>query len=231
MDSIFLLGLMIGMRHALEADHVAAVAALATGTRGVRQTIAQGAVWGCGHTLTLLLFGGAVLLLGLGIPERVAAGLELGVGVLLVVLGIDVLRRLIRDRVHVHVHSHDDHTRHLHVHAHRGERGERGAHDAGHHRHRHPGFPLRALLVGMMHGMAGSAALIILTLQTVHSPLYGLAYILCFGLGSVLGMALLTATLSVPLHYSARTLTGLHRGFTATIGLATTAVGLWIIHD
>ena len=119
MTGILLLGFLIGMGHALEADHVAAVASLTTRSRSARQTILQGTFWGAGHTLTLLLFGLVVLLLDTVIPERFAQGLELAVGVMLVLLGADVLWHLIRDRVHFHLHRHGE-VRHLHAHSHRG---------------------------------------------------------------------------------------------------------------
>src|SRR5262245_32667450 len=109
---VFVLGFLMGVRHAFEADHLAAVASLATRSRTLRGGVWQGALWGLGHTLTLLLVGGACLLLGRGVPERWAAGLELLVGVMLLVLGADVLRRSRRQRVHVHVHQHGDGTRH-----------------------------------------------------------------------------------------------------------------------
>ncbi|HET9317789.1 MAG TPA: urease accessory protein, partial [Vicinamibacteria bacterium] len=106
MISIFLFGFLMGVRHAFEADHLAAVASLATGTRGLRSGLVQGAAWGVGHTLTLLLVGGACLVLGQAVPARWASGLEALVGVMLLALGADVLLRSRRQRVHVHVHAH-----------------------------------------------------------------------------------------------------------------------------
>lgn len=229
MFSMLLLGLLLGMKHAMEADHVAAVAALATGGRSVRQTMRLGAVWGLGHTLTLLLFGGIVLTLDSVMPRQLAAGLELAVGVMLVLLGLDVLRRMIKDRVHFHVHRHADEVVHVHAHSHADEQAP---HDPHLHTHSHSrGLNLRALLVGMMHGMAGSAALILLTLETVRSLPLGLAYIILFGAGSIFGMALLSAIIAIPLRYSARTLTRVHNGFKALIGGATVALGAMLIYE
>ncbi|HFD80435.1 MAG TPA: urease accessory protein [Gammaproteobacteria bacterium] len=220
------LGFLLGMRHALETDHVAAVASLATRSASVRETIRQGAVWGLGHTLTLFAFGSVVLLMDTVMPQRLAQGLELAVGVMLVGLGIDVLRRVIRERIHFHVHRHDDGVRHFHAHSHAGERGHPELH---HHQHVR-GFPLRALFVGLMHGMAGSAALILLTLQTVQSPLTGLLYIALFGIGSIAGMAALSAIIAVPLRYSARGLTWLHNGLQLGIGAMTLAIGALVVY-
>src|SRR5579864_4627569 len=106
MITLLLLGLLLGMRHALEADHVAAVASLATQSKGMRRTVLQGAVWGLGHTLTLLAVGGACLLLRAAISARLAAALEGAVGVMLVLLGADVLLRMRRRHIHLHVHRH-----------------------------------------------------------------------------------------------------------------------------
>ncbi len=223
MITLLVLGFLLGMRHALEADHVAAVASLASEGRSLRQAARQGAVWGLGHTLTLFAFGSLVIVLDAAVPERLAQGLEMAVAVMLVLLGADVLRRVLRDRVHFHLHRHGPDEVHFHAHSHRGERH----HDPAHHRHEHPsGFPLRALLVGLVHGMAGSAALVLLTLDATASPWLGLVYIALFGLGSIAGMAVLSVAIAVPLRYSARGLTWLHNGLRATVGVATVALGV-----
>ena len=196
MLSIIFLGFLIGMQHAMEADHVAAVASLATNDRSIGETARQGAVWGLGHAMTLFLFGSIVLVMDAIVPAQFAQGLELAVGFMLVLLGLDVLRRLLRDRVHFHLHRHGEI---VHVHAHAHQPGQ--THDADNsHQHQHPKtFPLRALFVGMTHGMAGSAALMILALDSVSSPAQGLVYIALFGVGSVLGMAILATAISLPL--------------------------------
>ncbi|MGB5259706.1 MAG: urease accessory protein [Gammaproteobacteria bacterium] len=227
--SLLLLGFMLGMRHAFEADHVAAVASLASRSSSVRDGLRQGAVWGVGHTLTLFVFGSMVLLMDSMIPERLAQGLEFAVGVMLVLLGIDVLWRVIHERVHFHVHRHDNGTRHFHAHSHSNEQGHPAIH-----RHQHPAkdaFPLRALFVGLMHGMAGSAALILLTLQAVDSPWTGMVYIALFGVGSMAGMAVLSFVIAIPLRYSAAGLTGLHNGLRLVIGMATLIVGSQMVYQ
>ncbi|HIE56019.1 MAG TPA: urease accessory protein [Chromatiaceae bacterium] len=225
MLSLLLMSLLIGVRHALESDHLAAVASLATRSPSLRQTVRLGATWGLGHTLTLFLFGSVVLWMDTVMPERLAHWLEFAVGLMLVGLGIDVLRRLWKERVHYHVHRHNDGTVHFHAHSHGGQR----AHDRDAHRHEHPqGFPLRALLVGLVHGMAGSAALILLTLQTLHDPWLGMLYMLVFGIGSILGMAAVSVVIAWPLKATGRRLTWAHNGLQATIGLFTLGSGLWI---
>jgi ABC-type nickel/cobalt efflux system permease component RcnA len=233
MISLLLLGLLLGMRHALEADHLAAVASLATRSKGMRGTVLQGAVWGLGHSLTLLLVGGVCLLLRAAISERLAAALEGAVGVMLVLLGADVLLRLRRRRIHLHVHRHADGTVHFHAHSHAPEEE---AHDRDHRRRNHQhahreGFPLRAMLVGMVHGLAGSAALLLVTLTTLSSAWLGVAYIAVFGIGSIAGMAVLAAVIALPLRGSARTLAGWTNGLEAAIGAGTLLVGAWVLYN
>jgi ABC-type nickel/cobalt efflux system permease component RcnA len=228
MRSLLLLGFLMGMRHALDADHLAAVATLATRSRSMSAVMLQGTVWGLGHTTTLLVVGGACLLLGAVIPERTSQMLELAVGVMLLALGAQVLWRMRRQRVHIHVHRHDQGTVHVHAHSHRAEQ----PHDPAHHDHVHPaGFPHRALVVGMVHGLAGSAALLLLTVATVASPWVGLAYIALFGVGSILGMGALSAAIAVPLRMSARLLSGVHNGLELLIGGATMIVGARVLYQ
>lgn len=215
------LGFLIGMKHALEADHVAAVASLATGRRTIGETTRLGIAWGLGHTITLFLIGGVVLALDTVVPEAVARGLEFAVGLMLAALGIDVIVRMVRQNAHFHAHDHGG-TRHFHAHRHEPDEG----HDAAAHDHVHPrGLPVRAMLVGLVHGMAGSAALVLLTLSTIQSPWMGLAYMILFGLGSVVGMAILSCAIAVPLRFTAHRLTWAWRGLTAAIGTATLVLG------
>ncbi|MEM7480695.1 MAG: urease accessory protein [Acidobacteriota bacterium] len=226
MTSILFFGFLIGLRHALEADHLAAVASLATGRRSLGSTVLRGAVWGVGHTLTLLLVGGICLLLGVRVPEHLERMFEGAVGVMLVALGVEVLWRLRRQRVHIHVHRHKDGV--SHVHAHRHEVGE--VHDPEDHEHPHPeGFPHRALAIGLVHGLAGSAGLLLLAVGTVGTPWLGIWYIVLFGVGSVAGMAVLSAVIAAPFRFSHRRLAGLANGLEGALGLATIALGLWVL--
>ncbi|MDH4194026.1 MAG: urease accessory protein [Nitrospirota bacterium] len=228
MLTLLSLGFVLGMRHALEADHAAAVASLALRNHSMSHTLKQGLAWGMGHTITLLAFSSVVLLLGSVIPARFAQGLEFGVGLMLVGLGLDVIRRLRQEQVHFHVHQHPDRPPHVHAHSHKGEARPTTAL----HEHPHPhGFPYRALLVGLMHGMAGSAALILLTLHTAISPGQAVGYILVFGLGSTLGMGLLSLVMAIPLWYSAHSLTRVHRGLQTCVGIGTTVLGLAVTYQ
>lgn len=220
-----LLGMLLGMRHALDADHLAAVATLVTRSRSVGHTVWQGVAWGAGHTLTLLLFGGAVLVLGLVLPERAALALELAVGVMLVLLGAEVLHRLWRGRVHFHAHQHECGTEHFHAHAHEGESQR---HDPDRHEHGH-GFPLRAMVVGMVHGMAGSAALILLSLEALRTPAWGLAYIALFGIGSIIGMAVLSVVIAIPMRLTSRHVDLAHNRLSAMVGAVTVLLGCYVV--
>lgn len=220
------------MRHALEADHVAAVASLATKTTSMKSAIRQGTVWGLGHTFTLFLFSTIVIMTDSIIPEYFANGLEFTVGIMLVFLGGDVIRRLIRDKIHFHSHQHDNKVIHFHAHKHTNKLASNKSHATSVHKHEHnTDFPIRALYVGMMHGMAGSAALIILTLQSVTSVSTGLLYILMFGIGSIIGMAALSVIIVIPLQHTAKGLTWINNGLQGVIGVATIALGSMLIYD
>jgi ABC-type nickel/cobalt efflux system permease component RcnA len=231
MISILLFGFVLGMRHAVEADHIAAVASLSSQSKSTREGMRMGAAWGLGHTLTLFFFGSIVLFVANIVPEQIVRGIEFAVGIMLIILGGDVLRHVIRDRVHFHSHTHSKtggaDQRHFHAHSHTGEKKQ--DHNPASHQHSHPkGFPLRALLVGLMHGMAGSAALILLTLQTLSSPWLGLVYIAVFGVGSMAGMALFSVVISIPLR-AARQMTLVYNGFQTAIGVATIGLGLFVL--
>ncbi|MCU0734825.1 MAG: hypothetical protein MUF20_04760 [Methylotetracoccus sp.] len=217
--SVLVFGFLVGVRHALEADHVAAVASLAANSRSLGETIRLGSVWGVGHTLTLFGFGALALSMDALIPEQLSRTLEALVGLMLVILGADLIRRRVRDQSFPHHHAADGPPfRHIH------------RPSAPGHRHGRRTFPGRALLVGMIHGMAGSAALIVLALQTVSSVSLGLLYITVFGAGSIVGMSLCAAAISVPLRWAGRR-TQIYRGLQAVIAVATVALGMMILWE
>jgi hypothetical protein len=225
MFGILGLGFLLGMQHALEADHIAAVSSIAARRSHVADIVKHGLTWGLGHTLTLFVFAGAAILLGHRIPESVARPIETAVGLMLVGLGSHVLWRLWRDRVHFHQHGHGDGTVHFHAHSHAGETAP---HTRATHVHDH-GFRWRTLLVGLMHGMAGSAALLVLAVTQASSPAVGLGYVALFGVGSMIGMGMLSAVIAVPLAVSARSLTWANRGLQGAVGLATVAIGIMTV--
>jgi ABC-type nickel/cobalt efflux system permease component RcnA len=233
-----LLGFLFGLKHATEADHLAAVGAIVSERRGWRQAASAGALWGAGHTLSIVAAGVGVLLLRVTIPESAARWLELAVALMIIVLGGAALARALRSRpdVHVHAHTHDGTTHaHLHFHgaadAHLQPAGDASApfHGAG----RHEVGPRSALrgglkpfLVGIVHGLAGSAALTLLVLSQIASLGMGLLYLLVFGAGSIGGMVIMSLALSVPF---AATLARpvLHRSVRVTAGLLAFLFGLF----
>jgi hypothetical protein len=225
MFGILALGFLLGMQHALEADHIAAVSSIAARRSQVGDIVRHGLIWGLGHTLTLFVFAGAALLLGRTIPASVARPIETAVGLMLVGLGSHVLWRLWRDRLHIHEHGHGDGTVHFHAHSHAGEAAP---HVRTAHAHEH-GFRWRTLLVGLMHGMAGSAALLVLTVSQASSPAVGLGYVALFGIGSMIGMGALSILIAVPLAVTARWLTVANHGLQGAVGVVTVAIGVMTI--
>ncbi len=225
MEGFLTLGFLIGMSHALEADHLAAIATMAVDRPAGRRRLAlRGAVWGLGHTITLFAICTSVILFGLVLTDELAAALEFGVGVMLILLGLHVLYRLHRQRIHFHVHDHGDGRRHVHAHSHAGSpsAGDAHLHD---HRHGH-GLPLRALVIGLVHGAAGSAGLLTLAVAATREPIVAIGYVALFGVGSIAGMALLSLAMSWPLGLAERGAWWLHRGL--TVMAAAVAIGLGV---
>lgn len=214
------IGFFLGMEHALDADHVVAVSTMVSRYRGLRRSSLVGIIWGLGHTTTLLLVGLLVLWFKLTIPDRLAASMEFAVGLVLVVLGASVVEGYLTKRVHAHLHRHGEEIhRHFHSHA----TGEN-------HHHEHP-LPEhgQTLLVGMIHGLAGSAALMLLVLATIRTPTLGLLYILVFGAGSILGMLSISTILGVPFALTAERSAKIHRGLRIAVGSTSIAYGVWIM--
>jgi high-affinity nickel permease len=218
-------GFVLGLRHALDADHVAAVATLTAPGGGLRRALAGGFSWGFGHALTIGLAGGVAILLRTAIPERLALTFEFAVGLMLVVLGVVALRGALSERLHVHQHRHDD-VAHAHLHFHAAQHGI-GA-DAPH-RHPHPfRLALRPFMVGSLHGLAGSAALALMVLATVPTALAGCVYLFVFGAGSTVGMMLMSLALGAPLLIARRRALWLSGALRAAAGLGSLVIGLML---
>jgi ABC-type nickel/cobalt efflux system permease component RcnA len=215
-------GCVLGMAHALDADHLAAVAAMVDRRDGMRSLILRGAAWGLGHTVSLFVICTCVVLLGLSISGGLEAALELAVGLMIVALGVRVLVRFRRDRIHIHVHEHDG-SRHIHAHSHAGESMD---HDRSPHDHGHAGArtQLATFAVGLLHGAAGSAGLLVLTVAATDSLLEAVLYFATFGIGSLVGMAALTGMASLPLSMIQR---GTRWMKTAT-ALSISGLAIWI---
>jgi ABC-type nickel/cobalt efflux system permease component RcnA len=188
--SALLLGGLLGIKHAMDPDHVVVVTTIVSRNRSILRSTLAGLTWGIGHTIVLFAVGFGVLFLKLSIPDRLALGMEFCVGILLVVLGIPLLWKLIvRNKSHAHVHEHIDST-HVHFHSHAQSHTDPISHKHTHLR--------RSLLIGMLHGMAGSGALMVLVLGTMSDAVQGLYFLLVFGVGSILGMAIFSSAISLP---------------------------------
>jgi hypothetical protein len=208
LESLLALGFLLGLRHAIEADHVAAISTIVTERRSLLSSSLVGAFWGLGHTLALLIAGIGVLLLRYHMTDRMAHGLELCVGMMLVLLGANVLRTL----------------------AHRGASLSHDHATVTSHSHSAAWLVARPLLVGMVHGLAGSAPLLLLTLAVVPSPFGAFLYITVFGVGSIMGMTIMSLLVGVPARLTlqfARTYLAV-RGLS---GLFSVGLGLFIVYE
>ena len=217
----FGLGLILGIKHALDPDHLIAVSTIVSEHKELKWASLIGAFWGLGHTFTLFLVGLLVIGLRLTIPPRVALGLEFLVALMLILLGLNILwRSFQRERAHLHTHAHNPQT-HVHFHVHGSAEEDHG--------HVHAFKSMRKpFFVGMVHGLAGSAALMLLVLTTIPTALAGLVYILIFGLGSVGGMLLLSSIIGLPFILTARRFTLLNRWIRLAAGAASILFGIYL---
>ncbi|MCK5029998.1 MAG: sulfite exporter TauE/SafE family protein, partial [Thermoplasmatales archaeon] len=173
-----------------------------------------GAIWGLGHATTLFIVGLLVLTLKLTIPENIALSLEFIVGIVIVILGISIIKDIILNKKHIHKHTHDRDT-HVHLHSHK---------DSESHHHYHKSFT-----IGLIHGMAGSAALMLLVLSTMNSIILGLAYILLFGIGSMVGMTIVGGLISLPFIYTSKKFTSLNITIRYITGFFSIGFGTFIM--
>lgn len=225
------LGLVFGLKHATEVDHVVAVSNIVSEQRKLWRAALVGGLWGVGHTASLVVVGAVVLVLRVAISERVAQGLEFGVALMIIGLGVATFARSLRARrarVHLHRHRHDD-LQHAHVHFHDAADGH--AETIAPHSHAVARIGLKPLVVGAVHGLAGSAALTLLVLAQIPSPLVGLLYLLVFGVGSIAGMLLMSGLVGLPFIFTARNLSGLHYGLQTAAGALSICFGLWYAYE
>jgi high-affinity nickel-transport protein len=226
------LGFLLGLKHATEADHLVAVTTIVSEHRSVSRSALVGALWGIGHTAALFAAGVVVILLEITIPARVAAALEFAVALMIIFLGSRVLFLALRQRrrVHVHAHTHGGHTHtHLHFHQDADAHAATASHAPSHERHKGLGG-WRPVAVGVVHGLAGSAALTLLVLTEVlknGSRALGLAYLLIFGVGSIGGMMLMSALISLPFVFTASHFRRIDAPVRLLTGLVSVAFGLY----
>jgi ABC-type nickel/cobalt efflux system permease component RcnA len=223
--SVLSLGFVLGLKHALDADHLVAITTILSEKRGLFSSAIIGAVWGLGHTAALLAVGIVVLLLQAQIPERVALVMEFAVAIMLVLLGANLLRKIFLSKeLHMHAHQHGGH---FHAHPHVHERAEADE------PHTHHGLQVsgKPFLIGLVHGMAGSAALMLLVLATIPSPIIGLLYIAIFGIGSVGGMLLMSAAISLPFAFTANKFLRLNFAVRALAGVFSIAFGIFMMYE
>lgn len=214
--SAVFLGFLLGIKHALDADHIVAVTTIVSRSQSLLRSVLVGLTWGAGHTMALLIVGFGVLVLKLTIPDKLALSMEFVVGIVLILLGVPLVRRLVRDRVHLHWHRHGG-TGHLHTHSH----GDTPQHD-----HRHLKKPL---LIGMVHGLAGSGALTLLVFSSLSSVPQGMVFLLLFGIGSILGMLLFSGIIGLPFKFTNGVSARLNLWVQGIAGAVSVVFGLFIM--
>jgi high-affinity nickel-transport protein len=249
---IAILGLLMGMRHSTDPDHVIAVTTIVSRERRLATATRIGIVWGIGHTLTVLAVGALIIIFKIAIPTRVGLALEFAVAIVLILLGVGaatgliqrIVRRIVRSPaethqsliVHSHTHSHGG-IFHSHPHIH----PESDEHLDSQHEHvlsdaamtrlaiRRP--LLRAFGVGLVHGLAGSAAIALLVLSAIPEPLWATLYLVIFCLGTIAGMALITTAIATPFMVAAQRMAWMHRGLVASSGLMSFGFGLFLAYQ
>ena len=216
-------GFLLGLYHAVEADHLAAVSTIVAERKSLFSSAIVGGIWGLGHTISLFVAGVFVLLLDFQISGQTERILEFCVGIMLFLLGLNVLRKLYKGgHLHFHAHEHEGH-KHAHPHVHERE-------DAP---HTHHGFSFspRALIIGMVHGLAGSAALMLILIPTIESRAVGLLYIVVFGIGSIGGMMLMSFLISLPFKLTAKKFNRINYLLQSVAGLISVGLGLFIVYQ
>jgi high-affinity nickel permease len=238
--SILGLGLLLGVRHATDADHVVAISTIVAQQKRLRSASIIGALWGIGHSITVFIVGVGIIIFHLIIPPRIGLLMEFIVALALIVLGIlnltGILQKIItkltpgghsHEHIHLHILSHDPH---IHVHEHT-ERTPTETGKFSFHRliHEFGWFQLaRPVVIGLIHGLAGSAAIALLILSSITNPQIALIYLLIFGLGTMIGMMIITTLLGLPIIFSAGRFTHINRHITTVSGLLSLAFGLYL---
>ncbi|HEX4541793.1 MAG TPA: hypothetical protein VH114_01405 [Candidatus Acidoferrum sp.] len=247
--AILVIGFFLGMRHATDPDHVIAVSTIVSREGSVARAGLIGILWGCGHTLTIAVVGAAIILFGLVIPPRVGLTMEFSVGLMLILLGVLNLTgvtKLLSEKLspahprvageHAHVHQHGSEV-HFHWHSHSSVENHHGDSLAP------PNWlrgafgrlglfhTVRPLLVGIVHGLAGSAAVALLVLSTIRQPRWAIFYLLIFGVGTIVGMMLITAALALPFSCAGHKFAWLNGGLVVGSGLLSLCFGMFVCYQ
>jgi len=214
--AITLLGLFLGMRHATDPDHVIAVSTIVSKQRGVGRAGLIGVIWGLGHTLTIFLVGAAIILFKVAIPARLGLAMELSVGLMLILLGFlnltGILQRVMARMLPGSAAPSDGNTAVA-----PSTTTSMGLFNI-----------LRPLVIGIVHGLAGSAAVALLVMTTIQDPWWEIGYLLVFGLGTVIGMMVITALIAVPFVYTAGKLSWWNRNMAVASGLLSVGFGVFL---
>jgi hypothetical protein len=247
--AILVIGFLLGMRHATDPDHVIAVSTIVSRERSIVKAGWIGMLWGIGHTLTILVVGAAIILFGLAIPARLGLTMEFSVGLMLILLGVlnvTGAMQYLSERFspahpkvtgdHAHIHQHGSRM-HLHWHS----------HQAGQEHHAESLKPpkwaqrpatrlglfhtLRPLFVGLVHGLAGSAAVALLVLTTIREPRWAVLYLLIFGVGTIAGMMLITSVIALPLSFAGYKFAWLNKSLVFGSGVLSLAFGLFLCYQ
>jgi high-affinity nickel-transport protein len=245
--SIIAVGFFLGMRHATEPDHVIAVTTIVSQQRNASRAAWIGAFWGLGHTVTIFAVGTAIIIFNLVIPARLGLAMELSVGLMLILLGgwnITSLRQGLPPKVigpeapliHSHPHHHGS-TVHTHPHEHWFEgRSPRESYAGmsrweGRFGNKSTYQMLRALVVGVVHGLAGSAAVALLILTSIRNPRWAIAYLAVFGVGTIAGMMLITMSIASTFRFFGNRFDHLHRKFGLAAGLVSLCFGVFLAYQ
>lgn len=221
------IGLLFGFKHATEVDHVLAVSTIVSQHKNIFRSAMVGLLWGAGHTATVLLVGAVVLAFRIAIPEWVSNWMEFGVALMIIGLGISALWRALRrsSKVHMHQHNHDG-LSHIHVHFHENETKHEPTARLPH-AHSVSAIGWKPVLIGTIHGLAGSGALTLLVMTQISSSMTGLLYLAVFGLGSIIGMVLMSGLIGFPFAFTSTQLSFAHQRLQVLAALISIGFGLW----
>lgn len=219
--STLMIGFILGIKHAIEPDHVIAVSTIVSKTKKLWSSSLAGIFWGIGHTLTLFVVGMVFIFMKKEIPVEWALSLEFAVGIMLVYLGLSSVLFPEKKNIHSHYHEHDG-NKHNHFHSH-------GENDGHKHTHKKISY-LKSVFIGLVHGLSGSAAMILLTMTTVKNPLQASIYIVIFGVGTVIGMLLCTFIIGIPFAISSRN-EKMNLTFTRVTGAISCIFGVYYMYN